>query len=136
MSFHSQMTNDWTPTYCNHEEGFSKVLHTATVRLGISGRLEYVGREYVEQDTECSEVTMYIRASDKFVEIKPWCVTATSFCLSDTYQLVARNDLKYMCQVYEWHLGPTAMMYFPPLDHKRPTWEARVQTLKNLSPRG
>jgi hypothetical protein len=75
---------------------------------------------------------VYISASDKFIEIKPWCVTATCFHLSDTYQLVARKALKYLCQMYEWHLGPTAMKYFPPLDRNRPVWEARVQTLENL----
>jgi hypothetical protein len=46
------MTNDWTTTYCIHEEGFPKVLYATTVRLGIPGRPEYVGREYVEQGTK------------------------------------------------------------------------------------
>jgi hypothetical protein len=108
------------------------VLHAATVRLGIPSLPEHVGREYVEHGTECCEVTVYISASDKFMEIKPWCVTTTSFCLSDTYQLVARKALKYLCQMYEWHLGPTAMMYFPTLDHNWHVWEARVRTLENL----
>jgi hypothetical protein len=116
MYFHSRMANDWITTYCNHEGGFSKVLHAATIRLGIPGRLEYVGQEYVEHGTERCEVTMYISVNDKFMEIKPWCVTAIGFRLSDMYQLVTRKALKYLCQLYEWHLGPTAMKYFPPLD--------------------
>jgi hypothetical protein len=47
------------------------VLHAATVRLGIPSLPEHIGREYVEHGTECCEVTVYISASDKFMEIKP-----------------------------------------------------------------
>jgi hypothetical protein len=130
--FVSQMTNDWTTTYCIHEEGFPKVLYATTVWLGIPGRPEYVGQEYMEQGTEYCEVTVHIGTSDKFLEMKPWCVTATGTRLTDTYQLVARKALKYLCQMYEWHLGPTAMKYYPPLDRNRPAWEARVRTLENL----
>jgi hypothetical protein len=28
--------------------------------------------------------------------------------------------LKYLSKMYEWHLGPTSMKYFSPLDHNRP----------------
>jgi hypothetical protein len=127
------MANDWTTTYCTQEEGFPKVLYAATVRLGIPDHLEYVGREYVEEGTEYCEVTVHIGASDKFLEMKPWCVTATGSRLTDTYQLVARKALKYLSQMYEWHLGPTSMKYFPPLDRNRPAWEARVRTLESLA---
>jgi hypothetical protein len=114
--FLSQMANDLTTTYCTQEEDFPKVLYAATVRLGILDRPEYVGREYVEEGTEYCEVTMHIDASDKFLEMKHWCVTATGSRLTDTYQLVARKALKYLSQMYEWHMGPTSMKYFPPLD--------------------
>jgi hypothetical protein len=95
--------------------------------------LVYVGREYVEEGTEYCEVTVHFGASDKFLEMKPCRVTATGSRLTDTYQLVARKALKYLSQVYEWHLGPTSMKYFPPLDHNRPAWEARVRTLESLA---
>jgi hypothetical protein len=65
------MANDWTTTYCTQEEGFFKVLYTATVRHDISDHQEYAGREYVEEGTEYSEVTVHIGASDKFLEMKP-----------------------------------------------------------------
>jgi hypothetical protein len=90
------MANDWTTTYCTQEEGFPKVLYAATVRLGIPDHLEYVGQEYVEEGTEYCEVTVHIGDSDKFLEMKPWCVTATRSRLTDTYQLVARKALKYL----------------------------------------
>jgi hypothetical protein len=90
------MVNDWTTTYCAQEEGFPKVLYAATVRLGIPDHPEYVGREYVEEDSEYCEVTMHIGASDKFLEMKPWCVIATGSHLTDTYQLVAHKALKYL----------------------------------------
>ena len=111
------------------------MLYAATARLGIPDHPEYVGREYVEHGMEFCEVTVHIGASDKFLEMKPWCVTATGSRLSDTYQLVARKALKYLCQMYEWHLGPTPMRFFPPLDRNRPSWEARVRTLENLGSR-
>jgi hypothetical protein len=90
------MANDWTTTYCTQEEGFPKVLYAATVRLGIPDHPEYVGQEYVEEGTEYCEVTVHIGDSDKFLEIKPWCVTAARSRLTDTYQLVARKALKYL----------------------------------------
>jgi hypothetical protein len=127
------MVNDWTTTYCTQEEGFLNVLYADTVRLGIPDRPEYVGQEYVEKGTEYYEVTVHFGASDKFLEMKPWCVTATGSRLTDTYQLVVRKALKYLSQMYEWHLGPTFMKYFPPLDRNRLAWEARVRTLTSLA---
>jgi uncharacterized coiled-coil protein SlyX len=131
--FLSQMANNWTTTYCTHEEGFPKVLYAAIVRLGIPDHSEYVGHEYVEEGTEYCEVTVHIGSSDKFLEMKPWCVTATGSRLTDTYQLIARKALKYLSQMYEWHMGPTSMKYFPPLDRNRPAWEARIRTLESLT---
>jgi hypothetical protein len=131
--FLSQMANDWNTTYRTQEEGFPKVLYATTVRLGIPNCPEYVGRQYVEEGTEYCEVTVHIGASDKFLEMKPWCVTATGSRLTDTYQLVARKALKYLSQMYEWHLGPTSMKYFPPLDRKQPAWEAGVRSLESLA---
>jgi hypothetical protein len=127
------MANDWTTTYRTQVEGFPNVLCATTVRLGILDHPEYVGREYVEEGTEYCEVTVHIGVSDKFLEMKPWCLTATGSHLTDTYQLVARKALKYLSQMYEWHLGPTSMKYFPLLDHNRPAWEARIRTLESLT---
>jgi hypothetical protein len=90
------MANDWTTTYCTQEEGFPKVLYATTVRLGIPDRPEYVGWEYVEEGIEYCEVTLHIGASDKFLDMKPWCVTATASRLTDTYQRVAHKALKYL----------------------------------------
>jgi hypothetical protein len=94
------MTNDWTITYCTQEEGFPKVLYAATVRLGILDHPEYVGRAYVEDGTEYCKVTVHIGTSGMFLEMKPWCVTATGSRLTDTYQLVVRKALKYLSQMY------------------------------------
>jgi hypothetical protein len=107
------MVNDWSTTYYTHEEGFPKVLYATTVRLGILDRLKYVGLEYVEKGTEYCKVTVNIGTSDKFLEMKAWCVTTTGSHLTDTYHLIARKALKYLSQMYEWHLGPTPMKYFP-----------------------
>jgi hypothetical protein len=53
--------------------------------------------------------------------------------LTNTYQLVAHKALKYLSQMYEWHMGSTSMKYFPPLDRNRPAWEVRVRTLESLA---
>jgi hypothetical protein len=87
----------------------------------------------VEKDTEYCEVTVHIGTNDKFLEMKLWCVTAIGSRLTDTYQLVARKALKYLSQMYEWHLGPTSMKYFPPLNYNQPAREARVRTLESLA---
>jgi hypothetical protein len=123
------MANDWITTYCINEDGFPKVLYAATVRLGIPERPEYMSREFTEHGTESCEVTVHIGASDKYLEMQPWSVTATGSRMQDTVQLVARKALKYLCQMFEWHLGSTPMKYFPPLDRNRPAWAARIRNL-------
>jgi hypothetical protein len=90
------MVNDWTTTNCTHEEGFPKVLYVTTIRLGILERPEYVVQEYVEQGTEYCEVMVNIGVSDKFLEMKPLCVTAIGPRQTDTYQLAAQKALKYL----------------------------------------
>jgi hypothetical protein len=41
-------------------------------------------------------------------------VTAIEFRHRDTYPLALRKALRYLCQIYEEHLVPTPMRYFPP----------------------
>ena len=127
----NQMADDWTTTYCINEDGFPRVLYAATVRLGIPERPEYVGREFMEHGTESCEVTIHIGASDKYLEMQPWSVTATGARMPDTIQLAARKALRYLCQMFEWHLGSTPMKYFPPLDRSRPAWAARIRNLES-----
>jgi hypothetical protein len=128
------MASDWITARCILEEGFPQVLYAATARLSILDRPKYVGHEYVEDGTEYCEVTVHIGTSGRFLEMGPWCVTTIGTCLSDTYQLVARKVLKCLYQMCGSHLGPTPMKYFPPLDHNRRAWEARVHTLEGLGP--
>jgi hypothetical protein len=67
----------WVTSYYLTTEGFPKLLYTTMVRLGIFDHPEYVGREYEEYGTKRCEVTVYIRASKDFPDIKPWAVTTT-----------------------------------------------------------
>jgi hypothetical protein len=101
------MANDRITTCCIEDEGFPKVFYAMTTQLGILARPEYVGHEFVEDGMEYYEVTVHIGASDKFPEMRSWCVTATGSRLSDTYQLVCHKALKCLCQMCESHLGPT-----------------------------
>ena len=87
----------------------------------------------MEHGTESCEVTVHIGASDKFLEMQPWSVTATGARMPDTIQLVARKALRYLCQMFEWHLGSTPMKYFPPLDRNRPAWAARIRNLESTA---
>lgn len=126
------MADDRITTFCINEDGFPKVLYTATTRLGIPDRPEYVGHEFVEHGTESCEVTVHIGASERFLDMKPWNVSATGCRMKDTCQLVARKALKYLCHMFDWHLGSTPMKYFPPLDRSRPAWMARIRNLEGL----
>jgi hypothetical protein len=94
LFFLSQVANDWITTRCIQEEGFPKVLYAATAQLGISDHPEYVGRQFVEDGTEYCEVTVHLGANGSFSKMGPWCVTPTGSRLSNTYQLVARKNLK------------------------------------------
>jgi hypothetical protein len=85
----------------------------------------------MEHGTESCEVTIHIGASDKYLEMQPWSVTATGARMPDTIQLAARKALRYLCQMFEWHLGSTPMKYFPPLDRSRPAWAARICNLES-----
>ncbi|XP_025825129.1 uncharacterized protein LOC112900483, partial [Panicum hallii] len=85
----------------------------------------------MEHGTESCEVTVHIGASDKYLEMQPWSITATGARMPDTIQLAARKALRYLCQMFEWHLGSTPMKYFPPLDRSRPAWAARIRNLES-----
>jgi hypothetical protein len=61
--------------------------------------------------------------------MQPWNITATRSRMQDVVQLVARKALKYLCQMFEWHLGSTPMKYFPPLYRNRLAWAARIRNL-------
>jgi hypothetical protein len=91
------MANDWITTYCINEDGFPKVLYAVTVQLGIPERPEYVGREFTEHGTESCEVTINIGASDKYLEMQPWSITATGSHMQDIIQLAACKALRYLC---------------------------------------
>lgn len=52
--------------------------------------------------------------------------------MQDTCQLAARKALRYLCHMYDWHLGSSPLRYFPPLDRSRPAWAARIRNLGGL----
>ena len=59
-----------------------------------------------------------------------WSVTATGFSFTDTYQVVARKALRYLCQLYEEPVARIPMKFFPPLDKNRRPWMARMEALQ------
>jgi hypothetical protein len=59
-------------------------------------------------------VVLSVARSNPHTNIEPWRVTATGFRHRDTYPLALRKALRYLCRIYEEHLVPTPMRYFPP----------------------
>ena len=79
-------------------EGFPRIRHATLQKLKVKDHPEYEGREYEELGTERCEVTIYIGKSEEFPNLtEAWNVTATGFCFIDTYQVVARKALRYLC---------------------------------------
>ena len=84
-----------------------------------------------EHGIERCEVTVYIGKSEEFLDLtEAWSVTAIGFRFVDTYQVVARKALRYLCQIYEEPIARTPMRFFPPLDKNRRAWRARMEALQ------
>ena len=99
-------------------------------KLGVKDCPEYEGCEYEKHGTERCEVTIYIGKSEFPNITEAWNVTATGFCFDDTYQVVARKALRYLCQIYEEPIARTPMRFFPPLEKNRRAWRARMEALQ------
>jgi hypothetical protein len=74
-------------------------------------------------------VILVIARSNRYPDIQPWRVTATGFRHQDTYPLTVRKALRYLCQIFERHLAPTPVRFFPPAIIT-PVWEARMRSLE------
>ena len=95
-----EMAGDWVSSYCLNVEGFPRILHATLQKLWVKYRPEHEYREYEKHGTERCEVTIYIRKSEEFPDLtKAWNVTAIGFRFIDTYQVVARKALWYLCQI-------------------------------------
>ena len=100
-------------------------------KLKVKDRPEYEGREYEKHGTERCEVTVYIGKSEEFPDItEAWNMTATGFLFVNTYQVVVRKALRYLCQIYEEPIARTPMRFFPPFDRNRRAWRARMEVLQ------
>ena len=74
-------------------------------------------------------VILVITRSDRYPDIQPWRVTTTGFRHQDIYPLAVRKALRYLCRIFERHLAPTPMRFFPPAI-RTPVWEARMRSLE------
>src|SRR5688572_837107 len=125
----------WVNSHCLEEPSFPKLLFACMDRLGIYERPEYTSREYEDRGTPRCEMIIYIGRSSRYPDIQPWNVTATGFRHKDTYQVAARKALRFLCQIYERHIGRTPMRFYPPVKKNRPVWLARVRTLEGRGQR-
>jgi len=96
---------------------------------GVTERPRYYSREYEHHGTLRCRVTLVVARSDRYPDILSWRVTATGFRHQDTYPLAVRKALRYLCRIFERHLTPTPMRFFPPAI-RTPVWEARMRSLE------
>ena len=69
------------------------------------------------------------RQFDRYPDIQPWRVTAMGFRHQDTYPLAVKKALHYLCRIFEGHLAPTPMRFFPPAI-RTPVWEDHMRSLE------
>jgi hypothetical protein len=119
----------WTQGVCQEEPGFAHLLINSLERLGITELPRYYGREYEQLDTLRCRVVLSIVRSNRYPNVEPWRVTATGFQHRDTYPLALRKALRYLCRIYEEHLVPAPMRYFPPAIRTL-VWQARMRNLE------
>ena len=104
----------WTQGDCQAAPGFPSLLINALESLGVTERPRYYSREYEHHGTLRCRVILVIARSDRYPDIQSWRVTATGFRHQDTYPLAIRKTLRYLCRIFEEHLAPTSMRFFPP----------------------
>jgi hypothetical protein len=104
-------------------------------RVGIYECPEYSSREYEDRGTLLCEMIIFVGRSRRFPDIDPFNMTATGFRLQDTYQVVGQKTLRYLCQIYEKHIGHTPMRFFPSVKKNHPVWLARMKTLEGRGQR-
>jgi hypothetical protein len=114
---------------CPEEPGFACLLINSLERFGITEHPRYYNREYEQLGTLPCRVILSIARSNRYPNVEPWRVTATGFQHRDTYPLALRKALRYLCQIYEEHIVPTPMRYFPPAI-RTPVWQARMRNLE------
>ena len=119
----------WTQGDCQAAPGFPSLLINALESLGVTERPRYYSREYEHHCTLRCRVILVIARSERYPDIQSWRVTATGFRHQDTYPLAVRKALRYLCRIYEEHLTPTPMRFFPPAI-RTPVWEARMRSLE------
>ena len=125
------MAGAWVSSYCLNVEGFSRILQATLQKLKVRDSPEYEGREYKEHGTKRCKVTVYIGKSEEFPDLtEAWSVTTTGFSFLDTYQVVARKALCYLCQIYEEPIARTPMRFFPPLEKNRRSWKDCMEALQ------
>ena len=87
----------WTQGICQAAPGFPSLLINALESLGVSECPRYYNREYENHGTFRCRVILVITKSDRYSDIQPWRVTTTGFRYQDTYPLVVRKALHYLC---------------------------------------
>jgi hypothetical protein len=119
----------WIQGNCQAAPGFPSLLINALEGLGVTERPRYYSREYEHHGTLRCRVILVIARSNRYPDIQPWRVTAIGFRHRDTYPLAIRKALHYFCRIFEEHLAPTPVRFFPPAI-RTPVWEARMRSLE------
>ena len=96
----------WTQGICQAAPGFPSLLINALESLGVTELPRYYSIEYEHHGTLRCRVILVIARSDRYPDIQPWRVTVTGFRHQDTYPLVVRKVIRYLCRICEGHLAP------------------------------
>jgi hypothetical protein len=119
----------WTQGDCQAAPGFPSLLINALESLGVTECPRYYSREYEHHGTLRCRVILVIARSNRYPDIQPWRVTATGFRHQDTYPLTVRKAFRYLCRIFERHLAPTPVRFFPPAIRTL-VWEACMRSLE------
>jgi hypothetical protein len=132
LSLFQMAEEGWTQGNCQAAPGFPSLLVNALESLGVTECPRYYSREYEHHGTLRCRVILVIARSNRYPDIQPWRVTAIGFRHQDTYPLTVRKALHYLCWIFERHLAPTPMRFFPPAI-RTPVWEVSHPIYKNIN---
>jgi hypothetical protein len=104
----------WIDGICHAEPGLPKLLILSLERIGVMEPPEYAYREYTSKGTLRCDMMVFVEKSTRYPDVDPWFISTSGFRFLDTYPLTIRKALRYLCWIFEGHLTPTPVRFFPP----------------------
>jgi hypothetical protein len=111
----------WTQGVCQEEPGFARLFINSLERLGITERPRYYNREYEQLSTLRCRVVLSIVRSNRYPKYRAMACDHHRVSTPRHLPLGPQKSLLYLRRIYEEHLVPTPMRYFPPAI-RTPVW--------------